>query len=773
MQTMFMYGASHVAYLIVLSFAASLLEIDGFVPSSPRGCCWSQKLDESVEMRKIEAYQERRFRTMVDVSRIEEETRATNGDAWQRSSSSPSSQSQSRGAKNGKLPSPLQIERNIISLGRKGKIDQALEIYNSLDQPLIRQMNAIIDACSRSRPVRLDLSFSILRHAPVAPNVYTFGSLMSVCARAGSAQHAIRLLRTMERDYGVEPNAVVYNTAVSACGRANPPQPDLALKLLQEARDRGLRMSVVGYNAAISAAAQAGDWPGAVSLLNQMEKQQIDVDNDHKHNLMATDDRGDSMIPRPDAVSYGTVLSAFERGRKWQRILEFAEYMQSIGQPLDGLAITSVLHACQSLGLPDEAVRYLNLMKHSTSLNQQRQTAGWQIPGGKTPLDGPDAVAYLLVVSACARGGDWIRGIELLNEYCNTPSIRDREVDVNIFTAAITGCEYAGQWEEAFLLLERMRKNSVEPNERAFAAVIGACATACAKLTSSELQKGGKRTGKHPVPMPQKKALRLLKVMSKDPNVVSPTPLVYNAAIRCMAEAHDLKRALKLYDALQADNLQPNVITFGSLMTACERTGNTDGMNTVFNLLKGQGVQANDVIYGAAISCCRKAFQGERAFLLLNKMIKEGLQPNAATVNTVLMAQAGSRSSSDLARIYKMLRPGSELSVKPNRHTFNIIIRAFAERKQAKEAETVLHHMRDSGFPPDVDLYTLVVSAYERTGQPLKALRLMESMNAEGYAFYEDKVLNAAFKRLLKMANMVGQRLSSDKQSRSMLDEDD
>ena len=50
-------------------------------------------------------------------------------------------------------------------------------------------------------------------------------------------------------------------------------------------------MSVVGYNAALSACARAGQWKPAIELLEQMEEMGL-----------------------PDTVSYGTVLSACERG---------------------------------------------------------------------------------------------------------------------------------------------------------------------------------------------------------------------------------------------------------------------------------------------------------------------------------------------------------------------------------------------------------------------------------------------------------------------------
>ena len=120
-------------------------------------------------------------------------------------------------------------------------------------------------------------------------------------------------------------------------------------------------------------------------------------------------------------------------------------------------------------------MRYLILMKTSVA-QQERKTAGWKRMGARRPLRGPDAVAYHLVISACARGGQWSDGIRLLQELRDNIS----PPDVVAYTAAITGCEKAGKWKEVFGLLDKMRKDGVEANEVTVAAVIGACATASA-----------------------------------------------------------------------------------------------------------------------------------------------------------------------------------------------------------------------------------------------------------------------------------------------------
>jgi pentatricopeptide repeat protein len=512
------------------------------------------------------------------------------------------------------------------------------------------------------------------------------------------------------------------------------------MSLLREAvEEKELFMNVVGFNTAISACAQAGDWESAITLLTRME----DAAPKNETVLQAR-------VPAPDAVTYGTVFSACERGEQWSLILKYARSMRDRDIPLDGMAVTSCLHACQQLGLAEEALHYLEEMK--TARSATRKTAGWKRSGVKQPLKGPDEVAYLLAISACARGGAWEEGLRLLDNFKNATGTA---ADVVAYTAAITGCEYAGKWKHAFLLLDKMRKAGVEPNAVTMAAVIGACATNIAKQAHTD---GG-------MPLPQQKALRLLSVLKKDPTIVRPNIQVYNAAIRVCAEAHDLNRALRLLEEIKNEGIERTVITYGSLMTACERVGCVESVSAVFRSMKADGIAPNEIIYGAAISCCRKAGESERALLLLRKMIQEDLSPNVATFNTVIVAQTEGRSNRDIERavlVYKLMTSRFASSdARPNRQTYTLLVQFLVYNKQPLNAEVFLQKMRENGFVPDVDLYTATVTGYERTGQPLKALRLMESMEEAGYDFYNVKVLNSAFKRAIKLVNVVGRGLPS------------
>ena len=82
--------------------------------------------------------------------------------------------------------------------------------------------------------------------------------------------------------------------------------------------------------------------------INSTSSERTQIHHDH-------DTKKDGVIvPKPDEVTFGTVLAACERSGEWEILLNVAKAATEYGVKLDGMALTSVLHSCQQLGLAGE-----------------------------------------------------------------------------------------------------------------------------------------------------------------------------------------------------------------------------------------------------------------------------------------------------------------------------------------------------------------------------------------------------------------------------------
>ena len=76
----------------------------------------------------------------------------------------------------------------------------------------------------------------------------------------------------MTKKASLRPTTVTYTNAISVCRRANPPDAEMAILLLKNAKDQGVKINVFMYSAAIWTAERLGDWEMSLNLFNEMKR---------------------------------------------------------------------------------------------------------------------------------------------------------------------------------------------------------------------------------------------------------------------------------------------------------------------------------------------------------------------------------------------------------------------------------------------------------------------------------------------------------------------
>ena len=90
----------------------------------------------------------------------------------------------------------------------------------------------------------------------------------------------------------------------------------------------------------------------------------------------------------------------------------------------------------------------------------------------------------------------------------------------------------------------------------------------------------------------------------------------------------DFHMSLAALGKIWQDNLQPNVITYNALISACGKGRMVEVALQLFDDMRQHGVQPDVITYNALISACGNGRMTERALQFLDEMQQQGLQPD-------------------------------------------------------------------------------------------------------------------------------------------------
>ena len=328
----------------------------------------------------------------------------------------------------------------------------------------------------------------------------------------------------------------------------------------------------------MTALGRAGQSSKAVALLETMTK----------HGL------------EPDVITYTMAINAFAKNGQWREALQMLNQMrQGGGSNPTSSATSSATSNAMTRAIPGSILdSNLSSPAESAALAEFESGSGsGSGPGSDLVAAGPVGVepnvfTMNALIRALGNGGEWVRALEMLLKTMPDEGLTPNTVS---FNTALSACAQAGQWEKALMLMTEMRERKLLPGE-----------------------------GLHTPP----------RTYNHD-HTSNFLPTLVRPAFALATSTH-----------LPPPSLPQDVITYNTCISAMNK-GEPPQWDYAVKLLHEMGtveppISPNVVTYGSAMSACAKAGKWEKALELMDEMqaAKPPIVPNTVCYSTIISAFA-------------------------------------------------------------------------------------------------------------------------------------
>lgn len=399
---------------------------------------------------------------------------------------------------------------------------------------------------------------------------------------------------------------------------------------------RGNRFApVFGLNLALASLGETGHWPAALRLLEWMEAQPLRSRERPSEHSYAAFFKGCGPGPSlaaarsvwrrltaegdlpPSRVCVALLAVLGRAGEVAEAMDVYRRLTWEAEEPLGASTVNAMLSACARSGSVE-----LALEVWTEVCSQEREEPG-EVPGP------PDAHSLALVLTACDRGGQWKRGLELLlspearriiwdaplascimavagragrmdvahGAWVHCVAQHDAGGPIRLTTwlgnAYLAATAHNGALDQAQAAVDALRSRGVQLDGTSYTA-LGSTATRCTALAPEE------RLGRVRAAIsallnaglqPDAKTLTVLLTALGDAGQsqeaaaavedwatrfpLAPNAYVYNALIRCYLRCGQVADALQAFKDLQEARVLPTTVTFTLLLKAAEAAGLT------------------------------------------------------------------------------------------------------------------------------------------------------------------------------------------------------
>lgn len=440
-------------------------------------------------------------------------------------------------------------------------------IYNGLDSDVVVGTALLNMYCKCGSPSIAQRIFDRIRQQ----NVVSWTAMIAACVQQGLDKDALEVFRCM-LSTEVKPDEFCFSTILGAC--SNPTILEEAKLIHARIVDCGFEANVVVATALVNMYGKCGSLEDAEGVFARM----------HERNVI---------------VWTAMITACVQLGQSEKALQLFAQ-MDQEGLKANEVTFISVLGACASLAhLPNGMLIYKSIVN------------------GGFESDCVVASATVNMFGKCGCPDDARRVFDTMHQR-----------NVITWNALIAAHVHQGDSKEALQLFHQMESDDIKPTNSTFVSILSACASLASleegKLIHLSIAKNCSESqllvGNALVSMYGKcgSPENAWAVFSKMPeqDVIS-----WNAIIAAYTQHGHHEVALQLFNHMQQEGVQPNEVTFVSVLSACSRAGLVlEGLNHFFSMSGNHDMEPTMEHYGCMVDLLGRAGQLAKVEDLISKM---------------------------------------------------------------------------------------------------------------------------------------------------------
>ena len=209
---------------------------------------------------------------------------------------------------------------------------------------------------------------------------------------------------------------------------------------------------------------------------------------------------------------------------------------------------------------------------------------------------------------------------------------------------------------------------------------------------------------------------------------ISPNTVVYSTLIHGWAKQNDAKRALAIFNQMQAEGVPCNAVTYNCMIHACVRVGDMQGSLDLLYSMGGGSVVADKFTYSTIIKGYCGRGEIENAIFLFDEMLGQNLIPDLVIYNTLLDGCVKTRFHDVCDKLLDDMV--NEWGISPNSYTLSILIKRFGRQGDLLKAFELVDQLpRQFAFRANAHVWTCLISACISHGRLATAESVFSAMS--------------------------------------------